>query len=152
MFRVQSRKNYTGQKIFTQTPSVVSVTNIRYGPMLLKKYSRLYSQIPWFTHMYTHSLIQGMHQEIRRCRTISIDLVKINTSLVFDERMKSTVCPPSPLQRESILLAGHVTLIKHTLSMTWTSKTFIIQINSMLFKMLSKYNAVFRCASLSSWY
>ena len=31
IFRVQSGKNYTGQKIFTQTPSVVSVTNIRYG-------------------------------------------------------------------------------------------------------------------------
>ena len=26
----QSRKNYTRQKIFTQTPSVVSVTNMRY--------------------------------------------------------------------------------------------------------------------------
>ena len=31
IFCVQSRKNYTGQKIFTQTPSVVSVTNMRYG-------------------------------------------------------------------------------------------------------------------------
>ena len=30
IFRVQSGKNYTGQKNFTQTPSVVSVTNIRY--------------------------------------------------------------------------------------------------------------------------
>ena len=30
IFRVQSGKNYTGQKIFTQTPSVVSVTNMSY--------------------------------------------------------------------------------------------------------------------------
>ena len=30
IFYVQSGKNYTGQKKFTQTPSVASVTNIRY--------------------------------------------------------------------------------------------------------------------------
>ena len=29
-FHIQSGKNYTGQKKFTQTPSVVSVTNMRY--------------------------------------------------------------------------------------------------------------------------
>ena len=36
IFRVQSGKNYTGQKIFTQTPSVVSVTNIRYDVSQLR--------------------------------------------------------------------------------------------------------------------
>ena len=36
IFRVQSGKNYTGQKNFTQTPSVVSVTNIRYVSKLIK--------------------------------------------------------------------------------------------------------------------
>ena len=35
IFRVQSGKNYTGQKFFTQTPSVASVTNMRYGYLLL---------------------------------------------------------------------------------------------------------------------
>ena len=36
IFRVQSGKNYTGQKNFTQTLSVVSVTNIRYVSKLIK--------------------------------------------------------------------------------------------------------------------
>ena len=31
IFRFKSVKNYTGQKKFTRTPSVASVTNIRYG-------------------------------------------------------------------------------------------------------------------------
>ena len=31
IFRIKSVKSYTGQKKFTRTPSVASVTNIRYG-------------------------------------------------------------------------------------------------------------------------
>ena len=34
IFRVKSVKIYTGQFFFTQTPFVVSVTNIRYGLIL----------------------------------------------------------------------------------------------------------------------